>query len=509
MLHIFKRMDTKEEIRDFSLRLLKGDIHGLLGDRQTGKTLIAQMLSGQKKPDQGEIRLDQERARLNRPRDAAVWGIGVADGLNAYVSGFDLMDHLLLGAEYAPSGKIRKKKVRLQAKEIIQDFGLPFDLDALPEEMTQNQWLWAQILRFILQEKDVLILDEPDRVLSSLELKELNAVLLRLSQAGVTTLVLSQSPETVLALCDGVTVLRKNARPVSFSTEEITSEQLKAEMGVLALPQKKEVTLGSVALEVRQLTALEADEKTECCSRLSFEARTGEIMCLLGRSPQGWDALLQALTGARRAFSGRIRMDGKEITVLSPWEFKKAGIAWVSREASKTEAIADLTVEENLLLDRYAFSGFQEGGWLLSRRRRENALDILERHALFKGVWPRQYPDDLTQGTLRLLLLNREMENKPSLLIVDSPYYGMNPKEAEAMREQLFLARASRCAVLILTNEVQDALELADRIMVLHRGEAVGEFLREDTFASELGLYMNGQRRQHRFGGMTAEGEDE
>ena len=110
MLHIFKRMDTKEEIRDFSLRLLKGDIHGLLGDRQTGKTLIAQMLSGQKKPDQGEIRLDQERARLNRPRDAAVWGIGVADGLNAYVSGFDLMDHLLLGAEYAPSGKIRKKK---------------------------------------------------------------------------------------------------------------------------------------------------------------------------------------------------------------------------------------------------------------------------------------------------------------------------------------------------------------------------------------------------------------
>ena len=101
------------------------------------------------------------------------------------------------------------------------------------------------------------------------------------------------------------------------------------------------------------------------------------------------------------------------------------------------------------------------------------------------------------------------MENKPSLLIVDSPFYGMNPKEAEAMREQLFLARASRCAVLILTNEVQDALELADRIMVLHRGEAVGEFLREDTFASELGLYMNGQRRQHRFGGMTAEGEDE
>lgn len=509
MLHISKRYGDSSGIADFSLRLEKGNIHGVLGESRTGKTTLARILNGICPPDEGTIQIEGNEALLKNPRTAAAWGIGCTEEESPYITGLSVFDHLALGSAFAPSGKISRRTVKKQAEEACGQYGIPLDISLRAEEMTRADWLWAEVLRMVMQEKDILVLDEPDAVFTQQEMDRLISVLRKICEAGSAALLLSRRPETALA-CDQVTILRPGAPAETYLTSEATPEDLtllmRGENAPLPL-EKKEVSLGAITLEVRRLTVHDRENAADPAHELSFEVRAGEIVCLLGRPDSGWDALTAALLGAEQMAGGRIRLNGKDVSVASVGERIRAGVACLPKNVRTWSAARECTLEENLALPRYR--EFQESGWVKRRKRRDAASQILETGSEPIQVELDSLPDEMEEEALRLAVLARETERKPSLLIVEEPTRHVSARTAEAIREHLLSVRANHRAALLLTSQTEEAMRLADRILVVYEGEIMGEFDPAYTSARELGWYMSGQWRQQRYGGGAIEGEDE
>lgn len=506
MTHIRKRLGNAPGIADFSLRLDKGKIHGVLGESRTGKTALARMLGGLCAPDSGDIQIESQDVDVRNPRVAAAWGIDCAGEESPYVAGLSLIDHLVLGSEFAPSGKLSRRAVRREAPEMCERYGIPLNLSLRAEEMTRADWLWAEILRMVLQEKDILVLDEPDAVFTRQEMDRLTSALRIICQNGSAVLLFSRRPETVLRACEVVTVLCPGRPAETYLTSEATPEDLTLLMrgeDAAAQTEKKEVSLCGMALEVRRLTVRDKEGAADPARDLSFEIRGGEIVCLLGRPDQGWDAVAAALMGADETAAGRIKLEGKDVSRASVRERIDAGMAYLPRNIRELCAVSDLTLEENLALNRYR--EFQESGWVKRRTRREKMDSLLGSG----GNDLNAMPDEMEEEALYQAMLARELERKPALLIVEEPTRHMSRQAAARICESLVSVRVHHRAVLALTSQPEEAMRLADRIFVVHEGEIMGEFDPAYTSARELGWYMSGQWRQQRYGGSAVEGEDE
>ncbi len=510
MLHITKRYGDSFGVANFSLLLKKGMMHGVLGQRRTGKTTLARMLGGLCAPDAGTIRIEGENVDVRNPRVAAAWGIGVAGEDSPYIKGLSIIDHLALGSEFAPSGRLGKRAARKQAAELCEQYGIPLDIDSRADEMTRAEWLWAEVLRMMMQERDVLVLDEPDAVFTRQEMDTLVSVLRKICGAGSAVLLLSCRPETVLNACVEVTVLTPDRPAGTYLASEATAEELARLMrGENAPPslEKKEITLGGITLEVRRLTVRDTESAADPARELSFEARSGEILCLLGRPDSGWDALGAALIGAKEAISGRIKLEEKDVSHASVRERLRAGMAYLPKDARALDIISDFTLEENLAL--HGYRAFQESGFIKRQPRKNETARILEASGVSGQAELDSFPDELDDEALWLAMLSRELERKPALLIVEEPTRHVSERTAAFIREQLLSVRANHRAVLLLTSQPEEAMALSDRILVLYEGEIMGEFDPANTSARELGWYMSGQWRQQRYGGTAIEGEDE
>ena len=272
-------------------------------------------------------------------------------------------------------------------------------------------------------------------------------------------------------------------------------------------PEKKEITVGGIVLETRRLTVRDQDSADDPAHDVSFEVRSGEILCLLGRPDSGWDALGAALIGAKEMVSGRIKLDGKDISRASVRDRLRAGMAYLPRNIRELGAIDYFTLEENLSLQGYMH--YQESGWIKRRQRRDEAAHILDASGVSGRADLDSYADELADESLWLAMFSRELERRPALLIVEEPTRHTSERTAPFIREQLLSVRANHRAVLLLTSQPEEAMGLSDRILVLHEGEIMGEFDPANTSARELGWYMSGQWRQQRYGGAAIEGEDE
>ncbi len=510
MLHIRKHLGDSAAIADFSLRLKKGSIHGVAGASGAGKTALARILSGQLPPDSGSIVIDGEEIPVRSPKTAAAWGIGIVGEESPYVPGLSLIDHLVLGSEFSPGGKLRMRAARKLAEELCERYGIPLETDQRADEMTRAEWLWAEVLRTMMQERDILVLDEPDAVLTRQEMDTLISVLRKICGSGSAALLFSRCPDTLLNACEEITLLTPGRPADTYLASEATAEDLIRLMRGENTPppaEKKEITLGGIALEVRRLTVRREDGAVGPAHELSFEARSGEILCLLGRPDSGWDALGAALIGAKETIGGRIKLEEKDVSRASIRERLQAGMAYLPKNVRGLDTARDFTLEENLAL--HAYRAFQESGWIKRRQRSREASRILEASGAPGQVGLDSFPDELNDETLWLVMFSRELERRPALLIVEEPTRHVAERTAAFIQEQLLSVRANHRAVLLLTSQPEEAMKLSDRILVLHEGEIMGEFDPANTSARELGWYMSGQWRQQRYGGAAIEGEDE
>ena len=477
-----------------SLSLRKGEIHAVLGENGAGKTTLARVMAGLCPPDQGEILFDGQDVTGYSPVQAIRLGIGMAFGLWGQIDGFSVLEHLYL----ANRSGLSKRALRAKAEELGEKYHISLDLKSPMGDLLPDQRLRADILRMLLADCEVLIFDEPDVLLSLLEMDALRSLWQTFKNEGKTVVFFTRRVDSALT-ADRCTVLRGGVTAEPLETAACEKETLLRMMAGKkeALPlERRDISVGGMMLEIRDLTVRKERKGPAVLRRASLEARSAEITAVLGLPGDELPLLAEAIAGLVPVSGGRIRLRGQEINALSSRERARAGIGYLPGPEAAYGIAEGFSLAENAVLRRYREGMFQESGLLKRGDIRRHAEKLQDDVGIGQEIRTGDSIAWLPEGEVRLLALEREIERNGDILMAVEPAQGMSNSVALAIHERLLSVRDNRRAVLFLTTDVEEALQIADRIIVLCQGETVGEFLPAFTTARELGLYRSGGRRQ-------------
>ena len=510
MRGITKAFQGAWALDDVTLQIRQGEIHALLGDNGAGKTTLLRALSGLCRPDGGTVLCGGSPVRIASPRRAMRLGIGLVPRGGGLAAGFSALDNLLLGRERALLGVMRKQRARREATEICQRYGLDLDWDARAEDMTAGDRLRAAVVKLLWRGCGVLLLDEPTADLTAREAEGLLKLLRALAGEGKAILLSTRRLSEALSAADRITVLRGGKSVGTADAASADGQRLSWLMlgGAAFAAERREISPGRVVLEARDVTAAGPDGKRIAVKGVSFEVRSGEIVCIAGAPGSGQERLIEALTGLVPLRRGRIRLNGRNITPLTARERARAGIAYIPGAEGRGVALG-FTLAENMALRRYWTGAYQDSGFLLRGKMRVAAEYVTEQLGLLARRGCKTLGRELSPRDRRMLAAAREGDREADLLIAEQPTKGLDAESAEAVRQLILAQRDSRRAVLLVSGEWDEIMNLSDRILVLRGGEIVGEFDPRLSSVAALGLYMTGTQRQSRFGGPWEEAEEE
>lgn len=499
MLHITKAFPGIKANDDVSLQLRKGEIHALLGENGAGKSTLMSVLFGLYQPESGEIRKDGKKVLINNPNDANALGIGMVHQHFKLVEVFSVLDNIILGAEDAKLGVLKKKKAREKVLSLSEKYGLRVEPDALIEDISVGMQQRVEILKMLYRDNDILIFDEPTAVLTPQEIDELLKIMRGFADEGKSILFITHKLNEIMAVADRCTVLRKGKCMGTVNIAETSKEELSRMMvgrDVSMQVEKKDIAVGSVVLEVRDITVPAKLHKKDAVKNVSFEVRAGEIVCLAGIEGNGQTEFVAALTGLEPMSKGRIRLNGKDITSFSIRDRARAGISHIPEDRHKHGLVLDYTLEENMVLQRYWQPAFQESGFIKRGEVRKYAEKLIDQYDVRSGQGPATIARSMSGGNQQKAIIAREIDRNCDLLVAVQPTRGLDVGAIENVHRQIEAVRNSHKAVLLVSLELDEVMTLSDRILVMYEGEIVGEFDPKTTTVQELGLYMAGARRQ-------------
>ncbi len=499
MLHITKIFPGIKANDDVTLQLKKGEIHALLGENGAGKSTLMSVLFGLYQPESGEIRKDGKKVEINNPNDANALGIGMVHQHFKLVEVFSVLDNIILGAEDSTMGVLKKKKAREKVEALSKKYNLKVDLDAIVEDISVGMQQRVEILKMLYRDNDILILDEPTAVLTPQEIDELMEIMRGFAREGKSILFITHKLNEIMAVADRCTVLRKGKYVGTVETKNTTKEELSKMMvgrDVSFTVDKKDIAVGSVVLEVRDVTVPSKRHKKDAVKNVSFEVRAGEIVCLAGIEGNGQTEFVSALTGLEPMTKGRIRLNGKDITHFSIRDRAKAGVSHIPEDRHKHGLVLDYTLEDNMVLQRYWEPAFQDGGFIKRREVRRYAEKLIDQYDVRSGQGPVTIARSMSGGNQQKAIVAREIDRGTDLLVAVQPTRGLDVGAIEYIHNQILSVRDSRKAVLLVSLELEEVMNLSDRILVMYEGEIVGEFDPKTTTVEELGLYMAGARKQ-------------
>ena len=496
MLHISKSFHGIKALDDISLPLRQGEIHALLGDTGAGKSTLLRVLCGLCQPDGGQIYLDGKKVRIRSPRRAIRLGSGMASQPSRLVEDFSVLDNIILGAEDDFLGVLIKKRARETVMALSEQYGLPVDPEARIEEISTGMKQRVEILKMLYRDSSILLFDEPAAALTPQKADQLFALLRTLAREGRTILFSTAKPSEALS-ADRCTVLRNGKLRDTVNTSDTYEEALSRMMGGAGAPlEKKEISVGSVVLEVRDVAVAGKPRGMNAVQSVNFEVRAGEIVCLTGIEGNGQTEFVSALMGLTPLKSGRVRLNRREITRLSVRDRARAGISHIPESPRTRGLLPDHTLAENLALQRYWEPAFQESGWIRKDATRRYADRLIQQYGLPAANGSGAIVGALSTSCQMRSVAAREIDRGCELLVAVQPTRGLNRSDADAIRRQILSVRDSRKAVLLVSLDLDEVMALADRILVMCQGEIVGEFDPKYTTARELGLYMAGVRRK-------------
>ena len=499
MLHITKIFPGIKANDDVTLQLRRGEIHALLGENGAGKSTLMSVLFGLYQPDGGEIHKDGKKVDINDPNDANALGIGMVHQHFKLVEVFSVLDNIILGAEDAKFGVLKKKQAREKVVALSEKYGLRVDPDALIEDISVGMQQRVEILKMLYRDNDILIFDEPTAVLTPQEIDELMEIMRNFAKEGKSILFITHKLNEIMAVADRCTVLRKGKYVGTVNISETSKEELSRMMvgrNVSFEVEKKDITPGNVVLEVRGVTVPSKLHKKNVVKDVSFEVRAGEIVCLAGIEGNGQTEFVSALTGLDTMSHGRIRLNGKDITHYSIRERAKAGISHIPEDRHKHGLVLDYTLEENMVLQRYWEPAFQDAGFIKKGEVRRYAERLIEQYDVRSGQGPITIARSMSGGNQQKAIVAREIDRGTDLLVAVQPTRGLDVGAIEYIHKQIVGVRDSRKAVLLVSLELDEVMNLSDRILVMYEGEIVGEFDPKHTTVQELGLYMAGAKKQ-------------
>ena len=500
MLNITKRFPGIVANDNITLQLKKGEIHALLGENGAGKSTLMSILFGLYQAEDGIIRKDGKQVDIKDPNTANQLGIGMVHQHFKLVECFSVLDNIILGVEPCSHGFLQKTEARKRVNNLSQKYGLQVNPDALIEDISVGMQQRTEILKMLYRENEILIFDEPTAVLTPQEIEELMQIMRNLAQEGKSILFISHKLNEIMAVADRVTVLRKGQCIGTVEVKNTTKEELSRMMvgrDVEFVVQKAPANPGKTILDVRDMTVASRIHKNDAVKNVSFKVHAGEIVCIAGIDGNGQSELAYGLTGLEPLKSGSILMDGKDITHAPIRRRSVMGMSHIPEDRHKFGLVLDYSLENNMVLQRYFERHFvNRAGFLKRKAIRQYADKLIGQYDVRSGQGAATIVRSMSGGNQQKAIIAREIDKAPELLVAVQPTRGLDVGAIEYIHRQLVAQRDAGKAVLLISLELDEVMNLSDRILVMYEGQIVGEFDPKQVTVKELGLYMAGVKRE-------------
>jgi simple sugar transport system ATP-binding protein len=490
---ITKRFGTFTANDAIDLDLREGEVHALLGENGAGKSTLMNVLYGLYKPDEGEIFVRGQRAAITSSADAIHLGIGMVHQHFMLIPVMTVVENIVLGAEPQHLGQLDLDTARERVRELSASYGLAVQPDAVIEEIGVGQQQRVEILKALYRHARILILDEPTAVLTPQEVDELFAVLRTLVAGGTSIILITHKLHEVLDVADRISVLRRGKKVATIDREGASERSLAELMvgrEVLLDVARSTAHPGETVLSVQDLWVRD-DRGLDAVRGLSMDVRAGEIVGIAGVDGNGQSELIQALAGMRVPHGGHIELNGVDVTRANPRESSDAGVGHIPEDRQRHGLVLDFSIAENTALHDYDRPPMSRVYWLDRDAMVARAADWIQLYDV-RGGGPPTPARALSGGNQQKVVLAREIQSNPRLLIAAQPTRGLDVGAIEYVHRRLVEQRDAGCAVLLVSFELDEVMDLADRILVMFGGQIALERASGSTDERELGVAMTG-----------------
>lgn len=476
-----------------NLELRKGEIHALLGENGAGKSTLMNMLAGLLEPTSGEIVVNGKSEKLDSPSKAASLGIGMVHQHFMLVEAFTVAENIILGSEVTNKGVLDLKKANADILELSERYGLAVDPTAKVEDISVGAQQRVEILKTLYRGADILIFDEPTAVLTPAEILELMEIMKTLVKEGKSIILITHKLDEIRAVADRVTVIRRGKSIQTVGIEGATNKDL-AEMmvgrSVSFVTEKEEAQPKEVVLAISDLVVNE-NRGVPAVKELSLDVRAGEIVGIAGIDGNGQSELIQAITGLRKVKSGSIKIKGQEVVGLSPRKITEMNVSHVPEDRHRDGLVLEMMLSENIALQTYYKEPLSKNGVLNYNQINSYARKLMEEFDV-RAANEIVLASALSGGNQQKAIIAREVDRNPDLLIVSQPTRGLDVGAIEYIHKRLIGERDKGKAVLVVSFELDEILNLSDRIAVIHDGKIQGIVKPSETNKQELGILMAG-----------------
>ncbi|MDG0028304.1 ABC transporter ATP-binding protein [Priestia sp. Y58] len=503
MEYVIEMLDIRKEFPgivandNITLQVKKGEIHALLGENGAGKSTLMNVLFGLYQPEKGQIRVNGQEVKITDPNVANDLGIGMVHQHFMLVQNFTVTENIILGNEPTRTGKINIKKAAQDIQELSNQYGLSVDPYAKIQDISVGMQQRVEILKTLYRGADILIFDEPTAALTPQEITELIQIMKKLIQEGKSIILITHKLKEIMSVCDRCTIIRKGVGVGTVNVQETNPDELAALMvgrEVHFKTEKKTATPKEAVLTIKELV-VEDSRGVEAVSSLNLSVRAGEIVGIAGVDGNGQTELIEAITGLRKIKSGSITLKNQELSTLSTRKITESGVGHIPQDRHKHGLVLDYTIGENIGLQTYYQKPMSKSGILNYKELYKKAKELIAEYDV-------RTPSEFTQarslsgGNQQKAIIAREVDRSPELLIAAQPTRGLDVGAIEFIHKKLIEERDKGRAVLLVSLELDEVINLSDRIAVIYEGKIVDIVDPKETNEQELGLLMAGGTRE-------------
>ncbi|WP_349410557.1 ABC transporter ATP-binding protein [Pseudalkalibacillus sp. SCS-8] len=502
MEYVIEMRDIRKEFPgivandNVTLQVQKGEIHALLGENGAGKSTLMNVLFGLYQPERGEIRVRGEKVEITDPNIANELGIGMVHQHFMLVENFTVTENIILGQEPKHRGQVDIKKAAKKVEEISRQYGLRVDPYAKIEDISVGMQQRVEILKTLYRGAEILIFDEPTAVLTPQEIKELIQIMKRLIAEGKSIILITHKLKEIMEVCHRCTVIRRGKGIGTVNVADTNRDELASMMvgrDVSFTTEKEPSTPQQDVLVIKDLVVKDS-RGVEAVKGLDLTVRAGEIIGIAGVDGNGQTELIEAITGLRKASKGSINLNGKEITNQKPRKVTEAGVGHIPQDRHKHGLVLDFSIGENIVLQTYYQEPFSKYKQLKANQIFKKAKELIDQ---FDVRTPSVHTEAraLSGGNQQKAIIAREVDRSPDLLIAAQPTRGLDVGAIEFIHSKLIQERDANKAVLLLSFELEEVMNVSDRIAVIYEGKIVAIVDPKQVSEQELGLMMAGSKQ--------------